>query len=41
MSYRLGSDGTGSALLGFGGGDRLTLAGIAQIQVSLSFFTYS
>ncbi|WP_237904158.1 calcium-binding protein [Azospirillum brasilense] len=40
MTYRLGSDGSGSALLDFGGGDRLTLAGIAPNQLTSAFFTY-
>ncbi|WP_448207561.1 calcium-binding protein [Azospirillum sp. sgz302134] len=41
MSYRLGSDGKGGALLDFGGGDQLTLAAIAPNQVTSAFFTYS
>ena len=41
MTYSLGRDGSGSAQLDFGGGDRLTLAGITPSQVTAGLFTYS
>ncbi|MBP2292467.1 calcium-binding protein [Azospirillum rugosum] len=41
MTYSLGTDGSGSAVLDFGGGDQLTLAGLARSQVTAGLFTYS
>lgn len=41
MTFHLGSDGSGGALLDFGGGDQLILAGLAPSQVTAGLFTYS